>query len=195
MRLDVQRSSVNRSPSVQLLPFGPSRSANSRAASAAARAHKSQRVRNARGVQGFLFAQHDHRRRMRNFPLCAGNDVDINKLPEIDVKKVFQGHGGAAYRVHDATVSLASSHRHRFRIYGYSKTTCDVNQALLRIAPHLPWRGELAVFRLGEIVPYLASPVISSVIVNKAIRMYRVSLPLSPTLMNLQVYGLSGYIH
>ncbi|KAF9487925.1 hypothetical protein BDN71DRAFT_1594212, partial [Pleurotus eryngii] len=187
MRLDLQRSNVNcRSPSVQLLPFGPPRSANSRAAAAAACVHKSQRIRtsppmpstyNARRVQGFLFAHHDHRRRMRNFPLSASKD--INKLPDIDVKKVFQSYGGAAYRVHDATVSLASSHRHRFRIYGYSKATCDVNQALLRIAPHLPWKGELAVFRLGEIVPYHASPMISSVIVNKAIRMFMASVATS----------------
>lgn len=56
-----------------------------------------------------------------------------------------------------ATVILSSSPTLRFKVYAYLSQKGHINEGLQRISPHIVWRGELAVFSLGERVPFLKS--------------------------------------
>ncbi|KAF9489572.1 hypothetical protein BDN71DRAFT_1435289 [Pleurotus eryngii] len=56
-----------------------------------------------------------------------------------------------------ATVSLSSSPKLHFKVYAYLLKKGALNKGLRRISPHIPWRGELVVFRLSERVPFLRS--------------------------------------
>ncbi|KAF9490705.1 hypothetical protein BDN71DRAFT_1434492 [Pleurotus eryngii] len=56
-----------------------------------------------------------------------------------------------------ATVTLSSSPKLRFKVYGYLSQKGHINEGLQRISPHIVWRGELVVFSLGERVPFLKS--------------------------------------
>lgn len=91
-------------------------------------------------------------------------------IPDIDIFPVFLAPRRVP--IHEITVSLSSSHRHRFRIYGYTDSGARVNEALRLVSPHIVWRGEIAVFQLGQVVPYLSRPSVNARVTHKAVRLW-----------------------
>ncbi|KAF4564432.1 hypothetical protein EYR36_002366 [Pleurotus pulmonarius] len=119
-------------------------------------------------VLGWLFDNCNMRYQARQFDVKPGRNAQ--SIPEMDVFPVFLAPSRVP--IHEATVSLSSSHRHRFRIYGYTDSGTRVNEALRLVSPHILWRGEIAVFQLGQVVPYLGRPSVNARVAHKAVRLF-----------------------
>lgn len=89
---------------------------------------------------------------MRRAP-AVGHDLPLVNVQEASV--LFPAADSPT--IIQATVSLSSSSNLRFKIYGFLLKKGALNEGLRRISPHIVWRGELIVFRLGERVPFLRS--------------------------------------
>ncbi|KAF7420736.1 hypothetical protein PC9H_011254 [Pleurotus ostreatus] len=157
------RSSYQRSPSVQIIP--PLAGNN---VAPAALIGPLPILREDKRVSGVLYSLQWHRGRVESFstlPLAGGQ-----KIPDISVKKGFHSMPPQT-KMFDITVCLAGSHRHRFRIFGYTTETGQINEGLRKVSPSVVWRGELVIFQLGETKAYLACPRVTKLILHKAIRL------------------------
>ncbi|KDQ25654.1 hypothetical protein PLEOSDRAFT_1106570 [Pleurotus ostreatus PC15] len=119
-------------------------------------------------VLGWLFDNRNIRYQTRQFDVKPTRNPQ--SIPQMDVFPVFLAPSRVS--MHEVTVSLSSSRRHRFRIYGYTDSGARVNEALRLVSPHIVWRGEIAVFQLGQVVPYLGRPSVNAGVAHKAVRLF-----------------------
>lgn len=77
-------------------------------------------------------------------------------LPPLEVAPVFSpitGYSRPYYRYSQVIIGSR-----RFLVAGYRNYKWDPNQSIQAIHQDLIWRGELAIFALGNTVPYLGRP-------------------------------------
>lgn len=125
-------------------------------------------------TQGYLFPVHGSIPRVRTVSYDAlGPKTLHDHLPAISPTAIFNPappFEPGTRRIVDTTVVLIGKERFLVLSYKFNKAEKDrpINESLAALTGNPTWEGELAIFPLGTIVPYLSRPRVRRAVIEKA---------------------------